>query len=85
MNHVFFDIMYEAWCILRYIAEITNGGMMFWTLFFWDTLGPAFHPKVLQGTVAHHLHPLMETVFSNGTGFFQKDNTQHCKNGSEMV
>lgn len=57
-----------------------RGSAMLWAMSFWETLGPAIHVEVtLTHTTNLHIvadqeHPVMEMVFSNGSGLFQQDN-----------
>ncbi|KAK3535233.1 hypothetical protein QTP70_005025 [Hemibagrus guttatus] len=58
----------------------SGGSVMLWSMFCWETLGPAIHVDVTLtrstylSIVAEHLNPFMETVFPDGCGLFQQDN-----------
>uniref|UniRef100_A0A8P4G4M8 Transposable element Tcb1 transposase n=1 Tax=Dicentrarchus labrax TaxID=13489 RepID=A0A8P4G4M8_DICLA len=69
--------------------QVEGGVVMLWAMFCWETLGPAIHvdvtltPTSYLDIVADHVHPFMETVFSDGSGLFQQDNAPCHK--AEMV
>ncbi|KAK3533242.1 hypothetical protein QTP70_013655 [Hemibagrus guttatus] len=57
-----------------------GGSVLLWSVFCWETLGPAVHVDVTVtrsiylSIVADHVHPFMETLFPDGCVLFQKDN-----------
>ena len=58
-----------------------GGSVMLWAMFCCETLGPGINVNVTLtrttylNIVADQVHPFMATVFSNGSGLFQQDNT----------
>uniref|UniRef100_A0A671YBG6 Tc1-like transposase DDE domain-containing protein n=1 Tax=Sparus aurata TaxID=8175 RepID=A0A671YBG6_SPAAU len=58
-----------------------RGSVRLWAMFCWETLGPAIHLDVaLTSTtylniLADQVHPFIQTVFPDGSGFFQRDST----------
>ncbi|KAK3572207.1 hypothetical protein QTP86_026064 [Hemibagrus guttatus] len=66
-----------------------GGSVLLWSMFCWETLGPAVHVDVIVtrstylSIVADHVHPFMETLFPDGCGLFQQDNAPCHK--AEMV
>ncbi|KAK3538082.1 hypothetical protein QTP70_028642 [Hemibagrus guttatus] len=66
-----------------------GGSVLLWSMFCWETLGPAVHVDVILtrstylSIAADHVHPFMETLFPDGCGLFQQDNALCHK--AEMV
>ncbi|KAK3568332.1 hypothetical protein QTP86_004231 [Hemibagrus guttatus] len=66
-----------------------GGSVLLWSMFCWETLGPAVHVAVTVtrstylSIVADHVHPFMETLFPDGCVLFQQDNAPCHK--AEMV
>ncbi|KAK3560711.1 hypothetical protein QTP86_014737, partial [Hemibagrus guttatus] len=66
-----------------------GGSVLLWSMFCWETLGPAVHVDVTVtrstylSIVADHVHPFMETLFPDGCVLFQQDNAPCHK--AEMV
>ncbi|CAL1599941.1 unnamed protein product [Knipowitschia caucasica] len=52
-----------------------------WGMFCWETLGPVIHvddfltPNTYTSILADHVHPFMNSVFPEGSGFFQQDSS----------
>ncbi|KAK3523811.1 hypothetical protein QTP70_010172 [Hemibagrus guttatus] len=66
-----------------------GGSVLLWSMFCWETLGPAVHVDVTVtrstylSIAADHVHSFMETLFPDGCGLFQQDNAPCHK--AEMV
>lgn len=59
-----------------------------WGMFCWETLGPVVHvdDTLTQNSyinvLADHVHPFMNSVFPDGSGYFQQDSTTCCTSDS---
>lgn len=60
-------------------GQADRGSLMLWAVVCWETLDPAMDVTLTRTTylniVADQLHSFIVTLFLNGSGFFQQDNT----------
>lgn len=72
--------------------KTSEGSLMLWAMYCWETLGSAIHVAVTLTCATYikisvdHVHPFMQTIFPGGRGFQQHNVAcQKVKNSSTMA